>query len=77
MKHIKSGKGVRMTGSLEGHVYDAEIHRPIEGVSVEIAGLRATTDTEGHYRIDGIPAGIHVVRRSIPSHKTLEDLVEI
>jgi hypothetical protein len=52
-------------GSLEGFVRDAKTKQPIKGAVVEVEVVaegkarlfREVTDKDGHYRIDGIPAG--------------------
>ncbi len=48
-----------IVGSLYGTVIQTSNHEPIIGASVMIIGgkIGAATDTQGHYRIDNVPAG--------------------
>jgi len=71
-----------MVGSLEGHVYDAETKEPIGGAKVEvgifeIAGLAGTTNAEGYYRIDTIPADTYPTSCSADGYERQETRLEI
>ena len=46
------------TGVLTGQVTDAFNGNPIEGALVTVAGLSATTNAEGNYTIENVPAGV-------------------
>lgn len=50
-------------GALAGVVYDSLIGAPLAGAQVWIRGTThvATTDRDGRFRIDSVPAGTHVV----------------
>jgi len=54
---------LKMVGSLEGRVFNADTKEPIEGAEVELiplvggTALSAVTDKYGYYRIDFIPPG--------------------
>ncbi len=45
---------------LAGVVSDAETGRPLSGVQVKASGASATTGADGHYRLEGVPAGATV-----------------
>lgn len=51
------------SGSLRGEVYDSLIGAPLEGAHVLVRGsaLRATTDRQGRFRLDSVPAGRQVL----------------
>lgn len=54
------------TGSLSGVIIEGWDGRPLGGVTVTVRGttLAATTDAQGRFQLNGIPAGDHVVRFS-------------
>jgi hypothetical protein len=68
---------LKMVGTLEGRVSDADTREPIEGAAVEVAGLRGVADREGRYRIDFVPAGRHRAACSAPGYEAAEADVEI
>ncbi|MBL9172470.1 MAG: carboxypeptidase regulatory-like domain-containing protein, partial [Verrucomicrobiales bacterium] len=56
------------TGSIGGMVVNGWDGRPLSGVIVTVRGtiLAGTSDASGRYRLEGVPAGEHVVRFSKP-----------
>lgn len=54
------------TGTVAGHVTDAELHRPISNAQVVLVGttIGARTDESGAYRLIGVPVGTSTVRVS-------------
>ena len=64
-------------GALEGLVRDAATGRPLSGVQVSLPqlGTGGITDSEGEYRIEGIPAGPRTVEiRLIGYHTERRDI---
>jgi TonB-linked SusC/RagA family outer membrane protein len=55
------------TGSIEGTVRNAQTAGPVGGARVIVVGtdLAATTNPDGYYRINDVPAGTHEVRAAI------------
>ena len=55
------------TGSIEGTVRNAQTAAPVGGARVIVVGtdLAATTNPDGYYRINDVPAGTHEVRAAI------------
>lgn len=49
-------------GTVRGTVTDAASQRPLEGVTVMVAGRSGITQADGRYRINGVPAGTDTVR---------------
>lgn len=51
------------TGRITGVVTDSGTNHPVSGVQVTVAGgrLGATSDAEGRYNINNVPAGTHVL----------------
>jgi hypothetical protein len=65
------------TGSISGTVTDANTNAPIVGATVSVGvDSSATTDVEGAYILEGIPAGTYTVTFSAESYitDTLEDV---
>lgn len=60
------------TGSVSGTVVSAGSGAPLPGVLVSLAGagLSATTDASGAYRITGVPVGAHRFRAALDAHAT-------
>jgi TonB family protein len=53
------------TATLSGQVRDRRTKKPIASVRVDVdGGAAATTDADGHFRIDDLPAGEHTVTLS-------------
>ena len=50
------------TGTISGHVTDDATHQPLAGVAVTIGSRGALTQSDGAYRITGVPAGTDTVR---------------
>lgn len=61
------------TGILEGKVIDKERKEPLAEVNVLVVGTlhAATTDTEGHFQINNIRAGVYDVRFRILGYKPI------
>jgi len=55
-------------GSIHGVVYDSLLHEPLRGAIVWVGGVQghAVTDAAGRFRLDGVPAGRHVVAATHP-----------
>ncbi|RMI00784.1 MAG: mucoidy inhibitor MuiA family protein [Calditrichaeota bacterium] len=53
-------------GAIQGRVFDRQTGEPLPGCEVSIPGtrLQASTDIDGNYRIDSVPAGRHLVEFS-------------
>jgi len=69
--------GVFLLGTLELEVVDATTADPIEGATVEIGGLTATTDQEGKATITNIASGTYTLKVSHPDYITAEQEVNI
>ncbi len=56
-------------GSIRGEVYDSLLGASLEGAHVGVRGtaLRATTDRQGRFRLDSVPAGRQVLVLAHPS----------
>ena len=50
--------------SVYGIVYDRETFQPVEGAVVTIEGVSTATDSNGTYRLNGVPNGEHVFQVS-------------
>ncbi len=50
------------TGTIQGHVTNGASSRPIQGVTVSIAGRSGQSRSDGFYSISGVPAGTDSVR---------------
>jgi TonB-linked SusC/RagA family outer membrane protein len=50
--------------TVTGTVVDADTHQPVAGAQITVVGttIGAVTDGDGHYRLDGIPAGAVTIR---------------
>src|ERR1700681_1515459 len=50
--------------AVTGTVIDADTHQPVPGAQISVIGttIGTVTDAEGHYRLDGIPAGVVTIR---------------
>ncbi|HEY8851047.1 MAG TPA: carboxypeptidase-like regulatory domain-containing protein, partial [Gemmatimonadaceae bacterium] len=50
--------------SVTGTVLDAATHQPVPGAQITVVGttIGAVTDAEGHYRMEGVPAGAVTIR---------------
>jgi TonB family protein len=58
---------VPTTATFTGQVRDRRTKKPLEGVSVSVeGGAAATTDLEGHFHLDDVAPGEHVVTLSGP-----------
>jgi len=59
-------------GALEGHVRDAATGQPLAGVQISLPelGTGGITDAEGHYRLEGIPAGTRGVEIRLIGYHT-------
>ena len=66
-------------GALAGIVTDAHTGDPLPGANILLPGsnLGTTTDLEGHYTIDGIPAGQYQVRISLIGYAVMNRQVQI
>ena len=62
--------GAALAGDLSGVVTSGSLNRPVRGatVIVESAGVQATTDENGRYRIAGLPAATYDVRIQQPGY---------
>lgn len=66
-------------GTIRGVVTDSLSGESLPGANVFLPGtaLGSATDVEGRYRIDGVPAGRHVLRVSYLGYETLERTVDV
>lgn len=53
-------------GTVQTSGNDKDPSRPIEGVTVMVGSKRATTDKDGHYKINGLPVNQRVVFKILP-----------
>jgi len=65
------------SGSILGHVTDAVSQRPIQGVSLSIAGRSAVTRADGSYLINGVPAGSDSLHARMIGYEPQAQLVEL
>ncbi len=56
-----SGAPVTNTGSVAGEVSDLTSGAKLGGVKITVGGRSVVTDTNGRFRIDGVPVGTHKV----------------
>ncbi|WP_243663437.1 carboxypeptidase-like regulatory domain-containing protein [Rhodothermus marinus] len=71
---------VQQEGSIAGRVIDAATGEGLPGVNVFLVGttLGASTDIDGNYRIDNIPAGLYTLQASFIGYRTATvDSVEV
>ena len=68
------GPPVPPDGVIEGVVTDQQTGEPLPGVNVLIVSRQrgASTDLDGRYRIDGIPAGAYQLRVSYVGYQTVQ-----
>jgi len=64
------------SGSILGHVTNAVSQRPIQGVSLSIAGRSAVTRADGSYLINGVPAGSDSLHARMIGYEPQAQLVE-
>lgn len=66
-------------GTVTGTVWDLQTGKPISGVTLTIDGsrLKAGTNSEGIYRIEGLPAGEHVMRLRADGYVTVIEKLTI
>lgn len=71
--------GLRTLGELEGVVYDGATGgtRRLSGVRVVVGGKSTDTNTNGEYKLDGIPTGQHQLTASKAGYLTYSAKVEI
>lgn len=62
--------------SIQGYVYDIEGNR-LEGASITIQDISATTDSSGHYLLEGIVYGIYEVKVEKNGYGYFEEDVQI
>jgi hypothetical protein len=69
----------QQSGALQGWVYDERGQRPLEGVTVLVAtsGERASTDREGRFYVEAVPAGRIDVRLALDGYVSQVESVEI
>lgn len=60
-----------ITGTLSGVVRDASNNAPLPGVTVDMAGTIATTDSNGAYQITGIVPGNYAITFSKAGYVTV------
>jgi TonB dependent receptor-like, beta-barrel/Carboxypeptidase regulatory-like domain len=62
-----------LVGSIEGAVVDRETGRPVSGVIVVVEGtsLSAAVGNDGRFRIERVPAVVHIVRAEAPGYVPL------
>ncbi|MBF0607578.1 MAG: carboxypeptidase regulatory-like domain-containing protein [Candidatus Magnetobacterium sp. LHC-1] len=80
VKLLINPSGVTSTGTIKGTVTDSDTGTVLIGAEVSTGGIvKTTTDSEGAYKLTGVPAGLVVVKASasgyIPDTKTV-DLVK-
>lgn len=70
---------MRQVGTIAGVVTDATTDQPIRSASVQIEGERlgTMTDTEGRYRLEGVPAGTHTLVASVIGYESQAQTVEV
>lgn len=54
------------TGRIIGHLYDALTGGPLQEMLVSAAGVTAFTDSDGAFRLDGLPPGLHTLTAFSP-----------
>lgn len=76
---LTSQIALAQTGVLRGVVTDAETGESVPGANVLLAdlGRGASSDIDGNYRIENLPAGNHVVTVSFLGYRTFRETVQI
>jgi TonB-dependent starch-binding outer membrane protein SusC len=76
---LTSQIALAQTGVLRGVVTDAETGESVPGANILIAdlGRGASSDVDGNYRIESLPAGNHVVTASFLGYRTFRETVQI
>jgi hypothetical protein len=71
--------GAQQTGALFGLVYDQQRQLPLQGVTVllEGSGRTTSTDPEGRFILEGVPAGQIAVRLRLDGYVSQVESVEI
>jgi hypothetical protein len=71
--------GAQQPGSLLGWVYDEGGQLPLAGVTVflEASGQRTTTDREGRFQLEDVPAGRIALRLTLEGYVSQVESVEI
>jgi len=66
-------------GTVQGIVVDQQTSEPVEGaiVTVESRNLEARSGSDGHFLLDGAPAGILLIRVSAPGYSRVVEEVEV
>jgi outer membrane receptor protein involved in Fe transport len=66
------------TGAIGGRVVDAS-GDPLPGANVTLTQTErgAATEPDGRFVIEGVPAGVHVLRVSLVGYETAEDTVDV
>ena len=67
------------TGAVTGVITDTTTRQPLEGATVNLAGIPASalTDTGGRYLLDGVPPGTYTVKVVVPGYGTRSREVEV
>lgn len=68
-----------INGSFSGKITDAKTSNPIEGVTIYISDIKSgtSTDAAGHFIINNIPQGIHLVEISHIGYSSIVENVNI
>jgi TonB-dependent starch-binding outer membrane protein SusC len=76
---LSSQLAFAQTGVLRGVVTDAETGETVPGANIFIADLNrgASSDVDGNYRIELIPAGTYVVTASFIGYRTFRETVQV
>jgi hypothetical protein len=71
--------GAQGLGSMLGWVYGPSAERPLAGVTVVVegSGARTSTDADGRFQLDSVPAGRVAVRLALEGYVSQVESVEI
>jgi hypothetical protein len=78
VKLLINPKILSHTGTVSGMVTDSRTNKPLVGVKVSAGGIvEATTNFNGEYKLENVPAGLAVIRGSEANYETALNSVDV
>lgn len=63
--------------TVQGIITDKNSNAPLSNVTVTVANVSATSDTQGNYNLKGVPAGKQMITTSLNNYYALSDIVTV